>query len=187
MATAASNRGRARWLLPEVLPPVFSNLNFPVMRILLKSSKHSQKGVRGRGLYCVLRAEAESLLPGLFQCNNFNHKPWNRCLLGTASHPYHRQQYRFRYGHSLNNQYSAVIIYDFYILVKWMYWSKYQPKLLHKNSKCIYRVNKLHSCQNKSVSDVHQIYMHTFNTGQQLNVRKKTYRYDFYIYTLQIK
>jgi len=36
--------------------------------------------------------------------------------------------------------YSVAIIYDFYILVKWMYWSKYQPKLLHKNSKCIYRV-----------------------------------------------
>lgn len=76
-------------------------------------------------------------------------------------------------------------LYDFYILVKWMYWSKYQPKLLHKNGKCIYRVNKLHSCQNKSVSDVQQIYMHTFNTGQQLNVRKRTYSYD--IYTLQIK
>lgn len=51
-----------------------------------------------------------------------------------------------------------------------------------KMVKCIYSVNKLHSCQNKSVSDVQQIYMHTFNTGQQLNVRKKPYSYDFYIY-----
>lgn len=52
--------------------------------------------------------------------------------------------------------------------------------------KCIYSVNKLHSCQNKSVSDVQQIYMHTFNTGQQLNVRKNHIVMTF-IYTLQIK
>lgn len=59
-----------------------------------------------------------------------------------------------------------------------MYWSKFQSYFT-KTVKCIYSVNKLHRCQNKSVSDVQQIYMHTFNTGQQLNVRKNSYSHDF--------